>query len=95
MTNTTVLLVALLVCHYLADFCLTMPVMIQAKADGRNLWLIALHATIHAFLMGLLCLLIYGIDWQFIFLMMLFGIDIPFQHRYGKGSYEHSLSIFV
>ena len=31
-----VLLTLLLVCHYLADFCLTLPVMICAKADGRG-----------------------------------------------------------
>lgn len=30
------LLTALLGCHYLADFCLTMPVMIWAKADGSK-----------------------------------------------------------
>ena len=30
------LLILLLVCHYLADFCLTLPVMIRAKADGRG-----------------------------------------------------------
>lgn len=34
MTNAAYLLIALLVSHYLADFCLTMPVMIRAKAVG-------------------------------------------------------------
>lgn len=60
--NATLLLVALLVSHYLADFCLTMPVMIRAKADGKTLWPIALHAAIHALLMGC-CLLIFGMCW--------------------------------
>ena len=63
------LLVPLIVCHYLADFCLTMPVMIRAKAEGKNLWPIALHAAIHAMLVGL-CLLIYGIEWKLLSLMM-------------------------
>ena len=70
MTNAVLLLVALLVCHYLADFCLTMVVMIRAKADGRNLWPIAFHATIHAVLMGL-CLLVYGTGWQLMLVLMM------------------------
>ena len=65
----TRLLIYLLVCHYLADFCLTMPMMIRAKADGRNLWPIALHAAIHAVLMGL-CLLVYGIGWQLLLVLI-------------------------
>lgn len=36
MTNTVLLLIALFVCHYLADFCFTFTAMIKAKADGRN-----------------------------------------------------------
>ena len=70
MTNATLLLVALLVCHYLADFCLTMPVMIRAKADGKNLPPIVLHAAIHAVLMGL-CLLVYGTGWQMLLVLMM------------------------
>ena len=66
----TALLVALLICHYMADFCLTMPVMIRAKADGKKLWPIVLHATIHALLMGF-CLLAYGIEWQLLLMLML------------------------
>ena len=69
MTNTVLLLIALLVCHYLADFCLTMPIMIRAKADGRERWPIALHAAIHAVLMGL-CLLVYGIGWQLLLVLI-------------------------
>ena len=81
MTNAVYLLIALLGCHYLADFCLTLPVMIRAKSDGRKLWPIVLHASIHAVLMGL-CLLIYGVEWQMLlFLMMIelvshFVIDV-------------------
>ena len=81
MTNTVLLLITLLVCHYLADFCLTMPVMIRAKTDGRNLWPIALHATIHAVLIGL-CLLVYGVGWQLLLVLIVtelvshFAIDV-------------------
>jgi hypothetical protein len=79
--RTVLFLATLLVCHYLADFCLTMPMMIRAKADGRNLWPIALHATIHAVLIGL-CLLVYGVGWQLLLVLMMtelvshFAIDI-------------------
>ena len=67
------LLIALLICHYLADFCLTSPTMIRAKADGRRLWPIAWHAAIHALLMGV-CLLIAGTD--IIRTMMLMGFEL-------------------
>jgi hypothetical protein len=75
------LLVALLVSHYLADFCLTLPVMIRAKADGRRLWPIALHAAVHAALMGL-CLMVYGMSVRLLMALMAlelvthFAIDV-------------------
>lgn len=53
-------LILLLFCHYLADFCLTWPDLIQAKANARHLWPILLHASVHAVLMGL-CLLMFGV----------------------------------
>ena len=59
--NSLILLIALLVCHYLADFCLTLPIMIQAKANGKQLWPIVLHSMVHAVLMGL-CLLLFGVS---------------------------------
>ena len=64
------LLIALLFCHYLADFCLTMPVMIRAKADGKPLWPIALHALVHAVLIGV-CLLVFGVRWGLLAQLML------------------------
>lgn len=70
MTNATLLLVALLICHYLADFCITSQTMIRAKADGRNPWPIAFHATIHAVLIGL-CLLVYYVDWKLLLVLMM------------------------
>lgn len=66
----TVLLIALLVGHYLADFCLTTPAMIRAKADGRNVLPILLHAGIHALLVGV-CLLAFGVQWRLLLLLML------------------------
>lgn len=36
MTDELFLILFLLLCHYLADFCLTSPAMIRAKADGQN-----------------------------------------------------------
>ena len=65
-----VLLISLLVCHYLADFCFTTPSMILAKADGKNIWPILLHTVIHAVLMGL-CLLVFGVPWKLILPLML------------------------
>ena len=64
------LLVSLLVCHYLADFCFTTPTMIRAKTDGRNAWPILLHAGIHAMLMGL-CMLVFGVLWKLLLILML------------------------
>ncbi|MBR5654016.1 MAG: DUF3307 domain-containing protein [Prevotella sp.] len=80
----TVLFIVLLVCHYLADFCLTSPVMIRAKADGRNVWPILLHASVHAFLIGL-CLLLWGISWKLVLLMMLAELVTHFLIDTGKG----------
>lgn len=65
------LLIVLLVCHYLADFCLTWSRLILSKADGRNVWPIAQHATVHALLMGC-CLLVSGISMFQLLLMVVF-----------------------
>ena len=50
--NIFKLLISLLVCHFLADYCLTTPQMIAAKASGKKLQHVALHALVHAALMG-------------------------------------------
>ena len=73
MTNATLLLIVLLVCHYLADFCLTSSAMIRAKADGRNLLPILLHASIHGALMGI-CLLCWNVSWKCILAMIAWEI---------------------
>ena len=78
------LLLILLACHYLADFCLTTPSMIKAKADGRNVWPILLHAGIHAVLMGL-CLLMWGVAWEMLLLLMLAELVSHFLIDTAKG----------
>ena len=78
------LLIVLLICHYLADFCLTTPAMIRAKADGRNVGPILLHAGIHAILMGL-CLLLSGVHWKLLLLLMLAELVTHFLIDTGKG----------
>lgn len=63
-----ILLILLLICHYLADYCFTTSAMIRAKADGRNPWPILLHSLIHAVLMGT-CLILWGISCNVVCLM--------------------------
>ena len=84
MIQIILLLISLLVCHYLADFCFTSLAMIRAKADGRNPWPIMLHASIHALLMGL-CLLIGRVAWDMLLLLMLVELISHFLIDTGKG----------
>ena len=64
------MLLTLLICHYLGDFCLTTPAMIRAKADGRNIWPILHHASVHALLVEV-CLLVFGVSWKLLLMLML------------------------
>ena len=82
--KNALLLIVLLICHYLADFCLTTPKMIQAKADGRKIWPILLHASVHALLVGL-CLLVFGVSWKLVLLLMLAELVTHFLVDLGKG----------
>lgn len=84
MTIAVLLLISLLVCHYLADFCLTSPAMIRAKADGRNPWPILLHAGIHAVLVGI-CLLLWGVSWKLLLILMLLELVSHFLVDTAKG----------
>ena len=68
------LIITLLVCHYLADFCLTSPAMIRAKADGHRVWPIVGHAAVHAVLMGLCMLVVWSVSWKM--LLMLMGVEL-------------------
>ena len=79
------LLIALLICHYLADFCLTWPALIRSKADGRNVWPILLHAAVHAVLMGV-CLLVFGVNMEQLFLLMSLELVTHFVIDVGKAA---------
>ena len=82
--RNTLLLLALLACHYLADFCLTTSKMIQAKADGKNIWPILLHAGVHALLVGV-CLLFFGVSLKLMLLLILAEHVTHFLVDTGKG----------
>ena len=84
MINSALLLAALLICHYLADFCLTFPAMIRAKADGRSPWPIILHACIHAGLIGI-CLLLWGVSWKLLLILILLELVSHFLIDTAKG----------
>lgn len=57
----SLVLSALLLCHYLADFCLTTKSMIRAKSNGKEYYPILLHAGVHAVLMTLV-LEVFGVS---------------------------------
>ncbi len=79
------LLIVLLICHYLADFCLTWPALIRSKADGRNVWPILLHAVLHAVLMGA-CLLVFGVNVELSLWLMLLEVVTHFVIDFGKAA---------
>ena len=84
----------MLICHYLADFCFTSPAMIKAKADGRNPWLILLHAGIHAGLIGL-CLLVWGVSWKLLLMLALIELVSHFLIDTFKGYLTARYSFFA
>ncbi len=71
------LLIALFISHYLADFCLTWPALIQSKADGRSIRPILMHAGVHGVLMGG-CLLVYGVSARQLLILTLFELITHF-----------------
>lgn len=79
------LLIVLLICHYLADFCLTWPALIRSKSDGRNVWPILLHATVHAVLMGV-CLMAFGVNLELALWLMLLELVTHFVIDFGKAA---------
>ena len=76
--------VALLVCHYLADFCLTSSSMIAAKADGRKVGPILLHACVHAGLVGVV-LLFAQVGWGLLPVLVLVELVSHFLIDTAKG----------
>ena len=78
------LLISLLSCHFLADYCLTTPKMIQAKASGKELQHIVLHSGVHAALMSVV-FLIFGISAKVVLLLFALEICSHFIIDYFKG----------
>ena len=78
------LLISLIVCHFVADYCLTTPQMLAAKESGKRVQHIVLHAGVHAVLMGIV-FLIFRTDLQLV--ALLFGIELAshFLIDYAKG----------
>lgn len=84
-----VLLAALFLSHYLADFCLTTRSMIVAKSDGKTLFPIIFHASIHALLMGI-CLFIFGTTIQMLLGLFLLEFISHFIIDTIKGRLTHA-----
>lgn len=78
------LLILLIVCHFVADYCLTTPQMLAAKASGKRLHHIVLHAGVHAVLMGIV-FLIYGTDLQLVAILFSIELVSHFVIDYMKG----------
>ncbi len=78
------MLIILLFCHYLADFCFTWPAMIRAKSDGHTLWPILQHALIHTVLVAI-CLAIWGIRWKLLVMLSILELLTHFLIDWGKG----------
>ena len=78
------LLISLFICHFLADYCLTTPQMIKAKASGKKLQHIFFHSCVHAILMGLV-FLAFSVSWKSILLLFSFELCSHFVIDYMKG----------
>ena len=73
-THPILLLAALFMCHYIADYQLTTPKMIAAKSHGKTYLPILQHAVIHATLMTI-CLLLFGVNFQIGLYLFVFVIS--------------------
>lgn len=80
--NTSILLISLFFCHFLADYThLSTNWMLSAKRFGKSLFPILSHAAVHATLMGIV-LTVFGIRgdilWQLIGFQLIthFLIDV-------------------
>ena len=78
------LLISLLICHFLADYCLTTPQMIKAKASGKKLQHIFFHSCVHAVLMGLV-FFAFSVSWKTVLLLSAFELCSHFVIDYLKG----------
>ena len=78
------LLISLLFCHFLADYCFTSPHMLEAKTTGKKLQYIVLHSLVHAALMSIV-LLVFGIEIKTVLLLFSFELTTHFIIDYLKG----------
>ena len=78
------LFILLIVCHFVADYCLTTPQMLAAKSSGKHMHHIVLHAGVHAVLMGIV-FLIYGIELQLVAILFAIELVSHFTIDYLKG----------
>lgn len=78
------LLISLFICHFLADYCLTTPQMIKAKASGKKLQHIFFHSCVHAILMSLV-FFAFSISWKTVLLLFSFELCSHFVIDYIKG----------
>ncbi|MBR5117355.1 MAG: DUF3307 domain-containing protein [Muribaculaceae bacterium] len=79
-----VLIISLLICHFLADYCLTTPQMIKAKASGKKLQHIFLHSFVHSILMSLV-FVAFSRPLKIVFLLFAFEFCTHFIIDYLKG----------
>ena len=84
MTMDYALLISLLICHFVADYGLTTPAMIEAKATGKRMIHIVLHAGIHTVLMGGV-LIVFGATIYITSMLVLLELLSHFLIDYGKG----------
>ena len=78
------LLISLFICHFLADYCLTTPQMIKAKASGKKIQHILFHSCVHAVLMGLV-FFAFSVSWKTVLLLFAFELCSHFVIDYMKG----------
>lgn len=87
---TTVILVTLFFCHFLADYThLSMAFMLNAKRLGTPLYPILLHALIHASLMLVCIVLFFGFSGIFALGLFLFQLITHFLIDVWKGKMNY------
>lgn len=93
MMTVFALFTSLLLCHFLADYCLTTPQMIGAKATGKHLRHIVLHAAVHAVLMSGV-LLVFEVTFTIVACLFALELVSHFAIDYGKGLFSRKFPAF-
>lgn len=78
------LLILLIVCHFVADYCLPTRQMLAAKASGKRVQYIVLHAGVHAVLMSGV-LIAFGTGLRLVALLFAIELVSHFIIDYAKG----------